>query len=229
MGTRSVIEAKKTHELLNLDKVPFVCYSGVPDDFIRNADEKYNKNDGGKTKILYVGGLVANKHITSIIQAISMLEKEYRSHISLEIVGSGPQGEELKELASTLLQDMEVLFTGRLPRNEVTIEMKNSNIFVMISEGETFGMVYLEAMLQGCIVIASKDGGFDGIIETGKNGFLCPPGDADSLAIILDEIIKMDETEKKRIGQEAINTAMNFSESEVAKKYLEDILARQKT
>ena len=53
--------------------------------------------------------------------------------------------------------------------------MKNAQIFTLISDNETFGMVYIEAMLQGCLVIASKGGGFDGIIQDGINGFICNP------------------------------------------------------
>ena len=42
----------------------------------------------------------------------------------------------------------------------------------MISQGEAFGLVYLEAMARGCITIASRGEGFDGIIKDGINGFL---------------------------------------------------------
>ena len=54
----------------------------------------------------------------------------------------------------------------------------------MISSNEVFKLVYLEAMAQGCIVIASKGGGFDGINVDGQNGFLCEPGDSEQLESI---------------------------------------------
>lgn len=39
-------------------------------------------------------------------------------------------------------------------------------MFTLISDDETYGMVYIEAMLQGCLTIASRKGGFDGIMKT---------------------------------------------------------------
>ena len=46
---------------------------------------------------------------------------------------------------------------------------------------KTFGLVYLEAMARGCITVASRDEGFDGIIQDGVNGFLCKSGDETEL------------------------------------------------
>ena len=60
-----------------------------------------------------------------------------------------------------------------MKREEVIRQMDNHDVFVMISRNETFGLVYLEAMARGCITIASRNEGFDGVIEHGVNGFLC--------------------------------------------------------
>lgn len=227
IGTRSSHEADKTAKALKLKRLPFICYSGVPDEIVESAEKNCSKQSGKQIKLLYAGGLVKNKHVDSIMNAISKLNMDERERLSLTIVGSGPQDQELRDLATTILKDVSVRFTGRLPRNIVADEMGKANVFIMISENETFGMVYLEAMLQGCIVVASRGGGFDGIIKNGENGFLCPPGDADTLAKILREIILTDIEGKNNLGQAAINTATSFSESMVAKRYLEEILARQ--
>lgn len=71
--------------------------------------------------------------------------------------------------------DKNVTFTGHLPQHEVYEKMRQSDIFVLPSVGETFGMVYLEAMASGCIVVGTKDDGIDGIIKDGENGFLTFP------------------------------------------------------
>ena len=51
--------------------------------------------------------------------------------------------------------------------------MRESDIFILPSRNETFGMVYMEAMASGCITVCSKNDGVDGIIRDGINGFLC--------------------------------------------------------
>ena len=88
-------------------------------------------------------------------------------------------------------------------------------------------MVYIEAMLQGCLVIASRGEGFDGIIIDGVNGFICEPGNEKMLAQIYKRIQKMSIEERNTIGQAAIDTAIHYSEREVAERYLNDILSNQ--
>ena len=105
--------------------------------------------------------------------------------------------------------------------------MKGSHVFTLVSEKEAYGMVYIEAMLQGCIVVASKGEGFDGIIKNGENGFLCTAGDEKELYEIYTKIEAMSAEERNKIGQAAINTALHYSEREVAERYLEDILKYQ--
>ena len=81
-------------------------------------------------------------------------------------------------------------------------------------------MVYLEAMARGCITIASRDEGFDGIIRDGVNGFLCKAGDEAELASILKRIKEMPQEELHRISDNAVSTAHELTDERVAKDYL---------
>jgi glycosyltransferase involved in cell wall biosynthesis len=143
-------------------------------------------------------------------------------------VGGGPEEESLRNLASELDTEGRIVFTGRIPREEVLRKMGEAQVFTLISHWETFGMVYIEAMLQGCLTIASRGGGFDGLIEDGVNGFLSEPGDQASLEAVYRRIAAMTMQERNKIGQAAIDTAIHFSEKEVADRYLSDILSHQK-
>ena len=105
--------------------------------------------------------------------------------------------------------------------------MDEIETFIMISDNETFGLVYLEAMSRGCIVIASKNGGVDGIIKDGYNGFLCEQGNKDELINICKNIRNMTIQEKKKISENAIETAFKFKDSEVARKYIENIIKEE--
>ena len=104
-----------------------------------------------------------------------------------------------------------------------------SDIFIMISKNETFGLVYLEAMATGCIPIASRDEGFDGIIRDGENGFLCEAGNVEELAKIIDKINLMSSNELQKISQKAIETAKRFTDKEVARRYIEDVIKLAKS
>lgn len=94
----------------------------------------------------------------------------------------------------------------------------------MISRNETFGLVYLEEMARGCITIASRDEGFDGIIEDGKNGFLCKAGDVKELTTIMSKIKAMSPAERRRISENAMATAKELTDEKVAKRYLEALI-----
>jgi glycosyltransferase involved in cell wall biosynthesis len=222
VGARSILEAKQVKYDLNLARMPFICYSGVPNEAVDLVDkfcDKMNMEEGARH--LFVGSFIKRKHLISVINAFVNSKK---CGDTLVIVGSGVEEERLKKHTASIVKDNSVRFEGHIPRIEVIRHMKKAQIFTLISEGETYGMVYIEAMLQGCIVIASKDGGFDGIIIDGLNGFLCKPGDSKMLENIYKKISLMTIQEKNRIGQAAIATATYFSEKEVAKRYLLDVI-----
>lgn len=219
IGGRSIIESESIKRVLSLTYEPFVCYSGVPNEFVESAERKCKKHDENLEGIefLYAGGLVGKKNVDTIINSFSTI---YQDGYHLTIVGEGPEIAHLRDIVKEKGIENAVTFTGRLSRDQVTLKMQKANIFVMVSTGETFGMVYLEAMLQGCIVIASTGGGFDGIINNAENGFLSSAGNEEELTKVFNKIISMPRSKWNQIGQAAINTAIHFSEEEVAKKYL---------
>ena len=95
----------------------------------------------------------------------------------------------------------------------------------MISKAEAFGLVYLEAMAQGCITIASRNEGFDGIIQHGVNGFLCEAGNVDELSDLLTSIRNMDKDKLIEISNNAIETAKRLTDAKAAKLYIDNVSA----
>ena len=227
IGARSITEAKEVQNNLMLKDLPFICYSGAPNDAVEAAEKKCDKHDyKNGIRYIYVGSFIKRKHLDTVIRSFGRVSG---TNDSLEIVGGGPEEENLKKITKDLDLDSKVSFIGRVSREQALAYMKSSHIFTLISDDETYGMVYIEAMLQGCLTIASKKGGFDGIIIDGKNGFICEPGDEEMLIQIYKRIQNMTTEERNAIGQAAIDTAIHYSEREVAERYLNDILSRQGT
>ena len=227
VGARSRIEAQEIKKRLNLKETPFICYSGAPNDAVESCEKECKKHDyNNGTHHLYVGSMLNRKHVDSIIKAFT---EEYKGNkkATLRIVGGGQEEGNLKKLVSELGMNDLITFVGKIPRTDVMEEMHKAQIFSMISHDETFGMVYIEAMLQGCITIASYGEGFDGIIQDGVNGFLCKAGDTEMLKSIYDKIESMSIKKRNIIGQNAIETALAFSEAAVAERYLKDVLAQR--
>lgn len=224
IGARSIIEAHKIQVLLRLNELPFVCCSGVPNDAVEFAEEICNKhNTSSGTKYLYVGSLIKRKHLDSVILAFAKIKN---NNDTLEIIGGGPEEDKLMSLVSSLQLEEQIIFDGRIPRDQVLLKMKESHILTLISDDEVYGMVYIEAMLQGCLTIASQGGGFDGIIQHNVNGFLCEPGNVEQLVNLYKSIQLLSVKEKNAIGQAAIETAKHYSEKAVADRYLQNIIER---
>ncbi len=220
-GFRSKSAAEKAANYLDFKKEPFVCYSGIPEHFVSNSINVEEKAfDEERLSIITASRLLDWKNIDSVIEAASIALKEV--DFSYDIVGDGPMMESLKEQVKLSGMADRIHFSGKVSRGEVQQKMASSEVYAMISH-ETFGLVYLEAMLQGCIVVASRFGGIDGIVVDGENGFLCKEGSADELAEVFERIIRLSPEEKKRIAYNAIETAKKFTDSRVAKMYLESI------
>lgn len=221
VGCRNESYADYVMKKLRLQTRPFICYSGVPDSIAEKQKEIVNNIDfPASLDFIYVGRLVKYKNVDTVIKALNI---KYRNdNYKLHIVGDGAEKENLQNLAKKLGCESKVIFYGQQPRDKVFEMMKQSYAFIMVSNNETFGMVYIEAMLAGCITIASKNGGVDGVIIDGENGYLSRQGDVEDLVKTLDRIernINIISLRKK-----AIHTAYEYRDSKIAKRYLDDII-----
>src|SRR5699024_5269500 len=114
-------------------------------------------------------------------------------------------------------------FKSAISREKVLEKMKQSDIFVMPSTNETRGLVYLEAMANGCITIGTIGEGIDGIIKNNYNGILVKPNDLDSLKKSLERIMNLNEEKIRELQLNALNTMKKYSETNVASMYLKEI------
>jgi glycosyltransferase involved in cell wall biosynthesis len=88
-------------------------------------------------------------------------------------------------------------------------------------------MVYLEALAQGLLTIGSCNTGIDGFIHNKKNGFLCPPGDATSLAQTLMYVLKKHPMQIRENGyQTIINHGVQSTCSQNYLSFIANVLSR---
>ena len=197
----------------------FVAYSGVSEDFIKATPplRGFEKVDS----YIYVGNMISRKYPLTIVEALNDV---YGNELfNITYVGDGEERGAIEHFRDGNSLDNKIHLVGRKTRSEVMDYLKAADVFVMISRGEAFGLVYLEAMAMGCIVIASRGEGIDGIVIDGQNGFLCEAGNKEELSNIINRIRCMNSEELNRISANAIDTARKFSDSNVAKRYLDDV------
>lgn len=196
----------------------FIINSGVPQE--QNVIREKERNID-RWRILYVGKLIERKHPEYIVKALSKLIKEY--DFEMRFVGSGPIKNNLERLVHEGGLEGKTSFFGVLPREKVFEEMANADIFIMPSVQETLGLVYLEAMCQGCITIGTEGEGIDGVIVNGKNGFLVRPLSEDSVYQCLKYVFDMPSEERKRISEEAVKSGGYYNEKDMSIAYLREM------
>lgn len=202
-------------------KSSFIAYSGVSEAFLDAGKCIHKPFDKPIKNFVFVGSLIARKHPKEIIIALNRAYPE--GNYKMTFIGDGAEKEQIEKEFSAMGSKGEVVFTGRISREKIIDYLKESDVFVMISESEIFGLVYLEAMALGVIPIGSKNEGIDGIIENGKNGFLCKAGDVDELTSILKSLREMTTQTLQALSLEAKRTAKDYSDYGVAYNYLSSL------
>lgn len=218
IGFRSQSAAEVAKGYLHFKEEPFVAASGIPDRFVERLQEEDTKSFENPISIISAGRLVEYKMIDVALAAAAKAFDG--TDFDFVVAGDGPMKAKLQSYIDGAGLQKQMHLLGQIDRNELQKLMRERQVFVLISKHETFGLVYLEAMLQGCIVIASRFGGVDGIIKNGENGFLCEEGNREELVQILTRINEMEKQTKESISNNAIMTAKKYTEKRVAERYL---------
>jgi glycosyltransferase involved in cell wall biosynthesis len=164
-------------------------------------------------KVLFVGRLSEFKGCEFLLKAMSIAQKQV-PHAELVVIGDGPEKPKLMSMSKDL--NLNALFLGALPRDQVKDWMTKSSVFCLpsITEStqsfETFGMVILEAQFCGLPVITSARGGSESIIHN-KTGFVFAEKDYEALAGYIIALLTDDEL-RNRFSHEAYQHALaNFT------------------
>jgi glycosyltransferase involved in cell wall biosynthesis len=158
----------------------------------------YNKYDLpiDRPIVLYVGRVDPEKKIGTVVDAFSKIQDEVPNAFLL-IVGDGVDKIRLEKRVKDLGIRESVKFLGRVLPPDLYELYKVGLVFATASEIETQGIVLIEAAATGLPLIAVDKGAVSEICITGKNGFLCEPGNVDEIAEAMKKILTKDEFRAK--------------------------------
>ncbi len=162
-------------------------------------------NLDGREVLLTVGRLEERKGQDSVIRALGELLRRHPQLVYV-IVGTGPDGQRLRQLAEEYQVAERVIFAGRIPDEELPAYYQNCDVFCMPArelsnrDVEGFGIVYLEANAYGKPVIGGKSGGVAEAIVHGQTGLLVSSGDQSELVQAIDRLLT-DHAFAARLGQ----------------------------
>lgn len=151
--------------------VPYIVNNGIPilaDSFERS----YKKNT--TVNVLFLSNLLYSKGITVLLDALVLLDSNYRDKVKVNIVGKEAELSKAKLNEEILRRGISnfVDYIGPKYGDEKNNIYQNTDILVYPTLNDVWGLVILEAMQHGLPVIASKEGAIPEIVDDGVSGFL---------------------------------------------------------
>ncbi len=187
------------YERYNIEKEIEVIYNFVDP----NKFAHIKKPEKDEFVFSHVSNFRQVKRSPDIIQAFSKIHKQHKN-IRLEMIGQGPELEYCRDLAISMGLKDSITFRGSLLN--VPRILCYTDVFLIPSEIESFGLAALEAMSCKIPVIASKAGGLPEVVAHEQTGFLADVGDVDALANYMSILIE-DEKLLKTYGENAAKVA----------------------
>ncbi len=154
------------------------------------------------------------KRIPDVIQIFFRIQQKIPA--KLVMVGEGPEKEGAERLCEKLGISKKVIFLGN--SNEIDRILCFSDLFLLPSKSESFGLAALEAMINKVPVISSNTGGIPEVNEQGVTGFLSDVGDVEDMAKNALKILSDDVT-LERFKENAVASAQRFDIQKVVPLY----------
>jgi len=162
---------------------------GIDADRFRPTADIHPSVNGDRKSILVLSRLDPRKGIDKAIRAFARLD--YPS-AELLIAGTGRLEEPLRDLATELGVIEDIRFIGFIPDEELPTLYSSVDLFVLPSEYEGFGIVFMEAMACETPVIGTDVGGIPTAVDEGETGYLVPKDGINELASRIDELLSDD-------------------------------------
>lgn len=169
------------------------------------------KND--KLNVLYVGRLNKIKNLHILIESIKKLD-----NVQLNIVGDGPEMNNLKKLVEKFKINKKVKFYGKKPHDELIKIFQENSVYVQPSLNEGMSNTVLEAMACGLPIISTNTGGVSKLIK--DNGFIVETSNVQAIKDKLQELIN-NRILIENMGKKSRTIALEMSWDKVADEYKE--------
>lgn len=140
---------------------------------------------------------------------------DVRLDTTFVFLGDGELLDELKNMTTKLSVEENIKFLGW--RQDVAEVMSTFDIFVLPSLNEGMGRVLVEAMALGKPIVASNVGGITDLVIDGKNGFLVPAGDVETMVVRINDLLESPE-KRKKMGKYGKSRSVNYSSGLMVKK-----------
>ena len=180
--------------------------------------------------LVFVGRLVYEKGVDDLIEAVARLRDEL-PHLTALIIGDGPDRTELEESASRLGVGDRTVFAGWVQPDQISNHLAAGDIFVGPSKKspngwiEAQGLTFVEAMLAGTPVIATRSGGIVDAVRHEETGLLVPEGSPGDIAAAIRQL-SLDVEMRNRLSTDAYSYARTKFMRTVCAQAFSDVYSR---
>ena len=191
----------------------FVC----PDLYGRNGIPKNIKEEiapNNEPILIHVSNFRKVKRVDDVIKVFAEISKKMNAKLLL--VGEGPERHNVEDLARSMGLMDNIRFMGKIKETEGLLLI--SDLFLLTSEFESFGLAALEAMAAGLPVVSTNGGGLPEVNLHGETGFLCNVGDVEDMAQKCLEILS-DKTLYDNMKKGVAKRAEHFSINKIQPMY----------
>lgn len=210
---------QQTYDLLQPKKAIQTVYNFIDERVYTKKDTQDLKTQYGipddEKVIIHVSNFRKVKRVQDVVRSFHLIEKQVPSKLLL--VGDGPEISVVCNLVRELGLNDKVLFLGKQENLEDLYSI--SDLMLLLSEKESFGLVLLEAMACGVPSVGTKIGGIPEVIEDGRTGYLSDVGDVEDIAQNAVKILG-NATLHKEFAENAISRVKeHFSSQRIVEQY----------
>lgn len=182
---------RETRELFQTTRYIDCVYNFIDTDVFHPAAGEHMRScliESDEKILLHVSNFRKVKRVTDVIEIFARVHQVINSKLLL--VGEGPELQTARNLVRELDLSNSVLFLGK--QDEVASLFATSDVFLLPSEKESFGLVALEAMACGVPTIGSTIGGIPEVVVHGETGYLAPVTDVEKMAAYAIQLLTDD-------------------------------------
>jgi N-acetyl-alpha-D-glucosaminyl L-malate synthase BshA len=211
---------KQTTDMLGISKDISVIYNFVNEKEYHKRELSAVKSQYGikpeEKVIIHISNFRKVKRVEDVIHTFAMITKHVQAKLLL--VGDGPEYSESRQLVDKLHLHDQVLFLGK--QKNVSDLLSISDLKLLLSEKESFGLVLLEAMSCEVPGIGTNVGGIPEVIKHNETGYIVELGDVEQAAAYAIHLLR-DDALLRKFSQQALTQARTeFHSSKIVDEYL---------
>ena len=209
---------KNTLELFDINKEITVIPNFIDFSKYENLSDPCERSVIAKKDELVITHISNFRPLKRVIDVMKIFKKlRSKLNVRLIMIGDGPDKEKAVRYAKKHELNKYTVFLGN--SNEIDKILCFTDLFLLPSEKESFGLSALEAMVHKVPVVCSDAGGLSEVVENGVSGFLCPVGDINQMTNRSIEILA-DQKKHAEFKNNAFDKAKKFDIKNILPKYI---------